>query len=343
VTRSSRLQRLPRTHSLTFAKLDQAPASLRRFAVMASRRIPVSLVAAALALAPAAAAAGFPVAIYPFRVPGLTQAQRADMHSILQAGLASASRRGVLSPRSPVVLPMSCGDVPTPACLGQAAAGGLVLTGRGELRSGMVLVTAALWDSTGARSRELRFVIDLVIQNLRPVGEAIQELEVEVDPDGRIARDDRLPPARDPHGQPARQPSVAAAPTPPPAPAAAPRPPAPAPAARVNVAAPSRAAPPLWKRKAGPWLTGVGAALLAGGAAVGYLNRDLAHELDAKYAGGTLGPGDRAAYDRVKTYNVLSTALFAAGGAAAAAGTWFWVSAPAAPGAVAMVGAEGRF
>jgi hypothetical protein len=119
-------------------------------------------------------------------------------------------------------------------------------------------------------------------------------------------------------------------------------PPRPAPDERLAAAAPERA-PALWKRRAGPWLTGIGAALLAGGATVGFLNRDLSDDLDARYARGELSPGDRASYDRVKTYNVLSTALFAAGGAAAAAGTWLWISAPAAPGAVAMVGAEGRF
>jgi hypothetical protein len=316
---------------------------------MASRRTAVALVASALALAPTFAAAGFPVAIYPFRVPGLSKLQRDDMHGILEAGIASASRRGVLSPRSPIVLPVTCGETPTPACLAQAAAGGLVLSGRGELRSGMVLVTAALWDGTGTRTREVRFVVDLVIQNLRPVGESILELEVEIDPDGKVARDDRRLPARDPHGPPeAKPPALAAAPPvkPPAVAPAAPHavaPPAVAPRPeRISVAAAPRA-PPLWKRRAGPWLTGIGAALLGGGATDAYLNRDLAGDLDARYARGALGPSDRASYDRVKIFNVLSTALFAAGGAASAAGAWIWISAPSAPGKVAMVGAEARF
>jgi hypothetical protein len=321
---------------------------------MATRRTAVALVAAVLALAPTLALAAFPVVIYPFRVPGLSKLQRDDMHGILEAGLASASRRGVLSPRSPVLLPVTCGETPTPACLAVAAGDGLVLSGRGELRSGMVLVTAALWDSTGTRTREVRFVVDLVIQNLRPVNDSIAELEVEVEPDGKVARDDRRVPARDPHASP---PAIAAAPpaskppifapapaapraaAPPPEPAAAPRP---APAERISVAPPP-SRPPRWKRQAGPWLTGIGAALLAGGATVGWLNRDLAGDLDARYARGALGPGDRDAYDRVRTFNVLSTALFAAGGAATAAGAWLWISAPSAPGKVAMVGAEARF
>jgi hypothetical protein len=314
---------------------------------MASRRTAVSLVAAALALAPALAWASYPVAIYPFRVPGLSKLQRDDMHGILEAALASAARRGVLSPRARVLLPVTCGEAPTPACLAQAAGDGLVLSGRGELRSGMVLVTAALWDSTGSRTREVRFVVDLVIQNLRPVGESIAELELEIEPDGKVARDDRRLPARDPHAPPAaKAPAIAEAPPAPRPPAATPA--APPPAAvrpareRISVAAPPPA-PPLWKRRAGPWLTGIGAALLAGGAAVGWMNRDLAGDLDARYERGTLGPGDRASYDRVKTMNVLSTALFAAGGAATAAGAWLWISAPSAPGRVAMVGAEARF
>ena len=233
-----------------------------------------------------------------------------------------------------------------------------MLAGRGEIRAGVVLVTAALWDAQGARTREVRFVVDLVIQNMRPVGEALAELEVEIDPDGTVARDDKPLPARDPHGP--KAPAVAAAPPPapaapraePPAPprAVVPLPPPPTlavprpPPAKVALAAsPARAAPaPLWKRKAGPWLTGVGAALLAGGAAVGYLNRGLADDLDAKHAAGTLAASDRASFDRVEQLNVLSTALFAAGGATAAAGTYLWITAPAA-GQPATAGVRGRF
>jgi hypothetical protein len=92
----------------------------------------------------------------------------------------------------------------------------------------------------------------------------------------------------------------------------------------------------------GPWLTGVGAALVAGGAAIGYVNQGLADDLDARYARGALRPSDASEYDRVRTYNVVSTALLAAGGAAAAAGGYLWISAPAR-GSGAAVGAGGRF
>ena len=186
---------------------------------MSPRRHAV-LALVALALAPGVAAAAIPVAIYPFRVPGLGAAQRADLHAVLEAGLVTAARRGILGPRSPLLLPPSCGDSPTPECLAAAGKDGLVLSGRGEIRAGVVLVTAALWDRQGVRTREVRFVVDLVIQNMRPVGEAITELEMEIDPDGRVARDNRPPPpARDPHG--AKAPAVVAAP--PPRPAAPPR------------------------------------------------------------------------------------------------------------------------
>ena len=99
----------------------------------------------------------------------------------------------------------------------------------------------------------------------------------------------------------------------------------------------------MWKRKAGPWLTGVGVALLAGGAAVGYLNHSLSDDLAAKRAAGTLSASDRSSFDRVDRYNALSIGLFSAGGAAVAAGTWLWIAAPSAPGRPVSAGAGGRF
>jgi hypothetical protein len=334
---------------------------------MRSRRLASALVLAALALAPGVAVAGVPVVIYPFRVPGLSAEQRSDLHGILEAALASASRRGVLSPRSPILLPTVCGDRPTATCLAEAGRGAFVLTGRGEVSRGIILVSATLCDPKGTRTREVRFLVDLVIQNLRPVGESIVELETEIGPDGLVARDERAAPLRA-LGPPPASPAAEAAAKPPPnagakppalAAAAPPRPqpiaaapaavPAPkaapanaAAAVRVQVDAPAPV-PSLWKRKTGPWLTGLGVALLAGGAAVGYLNHDLAQDLDSRYANRQLTAADRASYDRVRTYNVISTTLFAAGGAAAAAGAWIWISAPPSPGEPAVVGAGGRF
>ena len=306
---------------------------------MPVRRAVLALAGAVLALSPALALGGIPVAIYPLRVPGLSAAQRADLYGMLEAGLASASRRGILSPRAPLVLPETCGNAPAPACLAEAAKGGLILAGRGELRSGVVLVNAALWDSSGTRTRQVRFIVDLVIQNLRPFRDSLLELEMEIGPDGHVVRDDRAPPVAQ-GGSAQKAPALAAAP-PPAAVTAAPQ----KTAAAARLAEPARAprGPPLWRRTAGPWLTGVGAALLAGGATVAVLNRDLANDLDARYANHQLSAADRSSYDRVRTYNLLSTSLFAAGGVAIATGTWIWISAPAAPGAPAAVGAGGRF
>ena len=145
----------------------------------------------ALALAPLSARAAVPVAIYPLKVPGLSASQRTDLQNLLEAGLISAARRGVLQPRSPVGLPITCGDTPTSQCLASVSKDGLVLTGRGEVRGGVIVLSAALWDRNGAHTREVRFVVDLVIQNLRSVGEAIAEMEVEILPDGTVAGADK--------------------------------------------------------------------------------------------------------------------------------------------------------
>jgi hypothetical protein len=195
---------------------------------MSSRRLAIALLAA-LATAPVAARAAVPVAIYPFRVPGLSAAQKKDLQALIEAGLISAVRRGVLTPRSPIGLAVSCGEVPTAPCLGTAARDGLVLTGRGEIRGGVILVAASLWDRNGNHTREVRFVVDLVIQNLRPVNEAIAELEIEIEPDGTVSGSAKTPPpARDPRGA-----AVAVVPPPPPPPASRAAPPAAAVAAPI--------------------------------------------------------------------------------------------------------------
>jgi hypothetical protein len=308
---------------------------------MSPRRLAL-LALLAIALAPASARAGIPVGMYPFRVPGLSAQQRTELHTLLEAGLVSAARRGILQPRAPVLQLATCGETPAPACLGGAAKEGLLLVGRGEIKGSVLLVTAALYDRNGNRTREARFVVDLVIQNLRPIGEALVELEIEIDPDGTVAGSKKgLPPERDPFGQ---KPAVAGAP--PRAPAApAPLPARPAPAepvrAKIDVSAP--AAPAVWKRQAGPLFTIVGGALLAGGAVVAIQARNLAEDLNSKHAAGTLRAVDRPTYDKVDRYNVLSAVLLSAGGVSAAAGTWIWITAPARPGGGAVAMAGGTF
>lgn len=310
---------------------------------MSPRRLAL-LALLAVALAPGLARAGIPVGLYPFRVPGLSAAQRTELHGLLEAAMISAGRRGILRPRSPALQLATCGDAPAPACLGPAARDGLLLVGRGEPKGSVLLVTAALYDRNGARTREVRFVVDLVIENLRPIGDALMELEVEIDPDGTVAGSKKAPPPeRDPFGQ---RPAVASG-APPPKPAAPPplparpAPPPPAKATPLDVSAP--APPALWKRQAGPLLTLLGGALLAGGATVAVLDRNLADALDRKRAAGTLSAADRASYDRVDRYNLLSAVLLSAGGASAAAGTWLWITAPARPGGGAVAMAGGTF
>jgi hypothetical protein len=313
----------------------------------------------ALALAPGAARAAFPVGLYPLRTPGLAPDQRADLHGLVAAALVSASRRGILQPRTPLVQRATCGEVMAPACLGAAAGDGLLLVGRGELKGGLLVVTAALYDRNGARTREVRFVADLVIQNLRPVSEALAQLELEIEPDGTVVGSRKAPavaapapataPATAPQvGSPpaagaAMPPPAAARPAPAPALAARPVPLPPPPAARPRAVDVSAPPPALWKRQAGPLFTIVGGALLAGGATVAVLNRNLARDLDRKHAAGTLTAADRASYDEVDRYNVLTTVLLSAGGVSAAAGTWIWVTAPARPGGGAVATAGGRF
>ncbi len=116
----------------------------------------------------------------------------------------------------------------------------------------------------------------------------------------------------------------------------------PAPALRYKDTPPP---PGLWRRPAGKWATAVGAVLLAGGVTVAALNRRLASDLDDRYFGNGLRAADASSYDRVDTYNVLSAALFAAGGAAAGVGIVLWSTAPEEPGARAApsLGVHGRF
>lgn len=306
------------------------------------------LAALVAALAPGVGLAAVPVSLYPLRIPGMKPVQRADVHALIQASLISGARRQILQPRTRLLLPVTCGETPSPKCLGAAARDGLVLAGHGERRSGMVIVTVALYDRTGARTQEVTFPVDLVIENLRPITEALIQLEAEIEGDGLVSGGARIPPppARIPPppasvAKAAGAAAIAAVPLPPPpsfakGPAAKPAP------APIDVSAPAGPAP-VWKRQAGPFFTILGGALLAGGAVVGLVNKSLANDLDAKHAAGTLTPADASSYDQVHRNNVISTTLLAAGAVSVAAGTWIWITAPARPGDPALAVAGGRF
>lgn len=347
---------------------------------MSPRRLALLALVVA-ALVPAAARAAVPVALYPLRVPGLAADERKDLHAFVKAGLLSGARRGVLRPRTPLLLPALCAEpFSAAACLGRLAADGVILVGRGERRGSTVVIAAALYDRNGAKTREVRFLVDLVIENLRPLQDALALLESELDEDGTVAGAPKTPPPAVARVAPK---PVAPAPIAPPAPVAAapkPSPPAPKagasfadiplpppPALKTKASTPSKSATPtptatataaakpapidvsapaeapVWRRQAGPFFTVVGGALVAGGAAVAIVNRSLTSDLNAKRTAGTLTAADRSSYDKVDRYNVLSTVLLAGGGVSLAAGTWIWITAPARPGDPALAVAGGRF
>jgi hypothetical protein len=99
--------------------------------------------------------------------------------------------------------------------------------------------------------------------------------------------------------------------------------------------------PGAWMRTAGPWLTGAGAALLAGGVALAVVNQSRSDALERKFETGGLSPADRRSYDQIEQYNTMTAALFAAGGAFTVTGAAIWTGAPGRGGVTAGVG--GRF
>ena len=382
---------------------------------MSPRRLAVFALVAS-ALLPGVTQAAVPVALYPLRVPGISATQRADIQELLKAALASGARRDVLRPRVPTLIAATCAEPPTAACLARLAEPGVLLVGRGERRGGIVVLTLALYDRNGARTREARFAVDLEIENLRPVYDALAQLESELDRDGTVAGAPKAPPEPKVVASAPKPPTTTAAPRaaptldaprPAPAPAIAPKPaplaaapsaparsiaaiPLPPPPAGLRLKTPTAAPtaaptanpnptatptanstrtatptatptaiaianpapldvsapaepPPVWKRQAGPFFTIVGGLALASGGAVALANRSLANDLNAKRTAGTLSAADRASYDKVDRYNVLSTVLLAGGGISLAAGTWIWITAPARPGDPVVAVAGGRF
>jgi hypothetical protein len=93
-----------------------------------------------------------------------------------------------------------------------------------------------------------------------------------------------------------------------------------------------------WRRSAGRWCTGGGAAMLVAGAVVGLTGSRLGDALSDRYAKGALRPGDAKLYDRVDQYETIANALFVAGGVTAAAGLGFFAFTPTAGGAAVAVG-----
>lgn len=290
------------------------------------RWLVLTLLVAGAPLAPGAARAALPVAVYPVAADDLLPDERADLTAILEAGLRDAARRGVL--RQGRRLGPGCGPAPADACLAGLAEGGAVLLASAVRRRAEVLVTAALVDARGRRTRSVTFGSNLSVQNTRPVDLALEALEFELlEPPaagaaaaGTIAL---------PGAVPSRPPGLAAAP------------PRPAPAASARVPDPD----PRWQRDAGRWTTAGGLALLGAGGAVAWLGARLTRDLEDRYHAGLLRPGDEADYRRARRAGQAATLLLVAGGLATSAGLTLWALAPdvAPVRGGATVGVAGAF
>lgn len=319
-----------------------------------------------VALLPATARAAVPVGLYPLQVEGLTDGERAEVQSIVESALRGAEARGVLEPRSPLVVPGNCKSPITVGCVATLAKGGVILYAKARRRGAQVNVTVLFVDATGRKTRAVAFPVDLFIQNLRPANDAIATVEADL---VAGALEDPAPPpppaALARPAPPERPPGAADAPPRTVAPEAEPQSPAvartepqplplpsapidlkpvpkPEPAARVPQRPEPRAvaaAPGDWRRGVGNWCTGGGVAMLVAGAAVGLTGMRLDDALQDRFDKGALRPDDARLYDRVDLYEKVANALFVAGGVATAAGLTFHAMAPAGGGAgVAVAG-----
>jgi hypothetical protein len=256
-------------------------------------------VVAALALfaAPAWAKAGG-ANLYPLAGDGIEARQLRDVEGQIKSALLRL-RSPTLTLDSLDTLASSCGPATQakPACLAKSAKGGVVLTGT-VTRSGRLLVVAlSAVDGRGRVTGPVRTTIDPAVENLKPLVEALQEL------DGRMSS---VAPALPP---------VGAAPPPPTV--------TPAPAAAVT-AQPEPPSGDKWLRR-GAIGSGVGAVLaLGGGFAFGYLAKKTNDDLAAKYGAHTLTTSDADAYNKVDKYSTWANALFVVSGALAAASITCW-------------------
>lgn len=339
---------------------------------MARRPWLLALILTAVTL-PAAVRAAVPVGLYPVQAEGLTDAERAEVQAVVESTLQASERRGVLEPRSPLVVPGACKAPITVGCVATYAKGGVVLYAKAKRRGAAINVTVLFVDATGRKTRAVAFPVDLFIQNLRPASDAIATLEGELaagnledslpPPPPAVARPaepERGPQPERPEPPPPPAPEQRAEPAPPPAPRPAaaepppvakptapidlaPRPPPPPPAKAAKRAEPKEPAPPAPRgsgmRTAGRWTTGGGVALLVAGVVVGLTGQRLADSLQDRFERGALRPEDASLYDRVDRYEQAANLLFIAGGTVTVAGLTLQAIAPAGGGAgVAMAG-----
>jgi hypothetical protein len=192
---------------------------------------PGALALAALLAATApvrAAAGGVPIAVYPVSPEGLNADEVADVRSVIESGIRQVERSLELTSRDPLFVKETCGRSPTNACLAEVAGDGVVLLARARREGIHVLVSIALVDGRGHRTRWALFLTTLSVQDARPCAQAIGMLQYEL-------------------GRPlARRAPLPEPPLPPPPVAAARRPPAaaPSPASAGATTAPARAAAP---------------------------------------------------------------------------------------------------
>ncbi len=286
-----------------------------------------ALAVAALTSGPPASAQVGPrtVSVYPVAAAKGANADAADVQSLLDAALHRLAQRNPdVLVGVPLVTRLACGiaSAALPSCLAGLAAGGIVLRVTVH-RSQNTIV--ALMEAVDARARLVGPVtvsIDAFAQSAEPLVQGVNILFEMAQSAARPRPDLR-----------------AAVPLPPPPVLG--KPPAAAKPVAVAEAGPARR-PRSWMRTAGPWITGTGAALLAGGLAVSFMSRTATDELDRKFQAGTLTASDRASYDRIEQYDSLTRALLASGAALTLSGVAIWTAAPARGGTVAG-GVAGRF
>ncbi|HEY6100764.1 MAG TPA: hypothetical protein VIW03_15105, partial [Anaeromyxobacter sp.] len=212
------------------------------------------LVATAVA-APALAQVGArTLVVYPVAAAGATGADANDVSLLLDAALHRVVQRSeevVLA--EPLVTRATCGPAPSapPQCLAGLSGGGLALRVTVHRSQSTIVVQLEAVDAKARSFGPVTVSVDAFAQSAEPLVHGILMLVEQV-------------------AAASRKPDLRTIPLPPPPVLAKPAPPP--------------AAPRAWMRTAGPWLTGTGAALLAGGVALTAMNRSLSNELERKFS-----------------------------------------------------------
>jgi len=266
-------------------------------------RLAAALAAGVLAAVASPVRAQGPTAVvYPLEGVGVGREELRDVAALLQTALGRTAQRDGFAPASPPFAQNACGPATTASkeCLAGVAGVGFVLTAVVGRSDGRLAVQLRATDARGRTHGPVQAMVDPVVQNAEVLTRALLNLQEIVDAAaGAEARKGGGPVV---------------------APEAVPR--------SSAAGSTQYRSPGAWRRSAGKWTTAVGLGLLAGGAVVAGLNRQLSSELEEKYKANELTPGDAEDYRQVDTYNTLSTGLFVAGGVATATGMVLWGTAP---------------